>query len=149
MPQSSIALPYLEETWGVSADFGRMQPALVPLPEALPAARSGPKPGRATRAGRSAAAGAPAPGIAKAGRLAGVQLADGAAEAQLQHGDEDWTPADEGAPAETTKRFGRQDIFTLTTPMCCLSAPLEVFCPCMHACMLEGALATVLGQPLM
>ena len=29
-------------------------------------------------------------------------------EAQLQQGDEDWTPADEGAPAETAKRFGRQ-----------------------------------------
>ena len=103
-----------------------MQPALVPLPEALPAARSGPKPGRATRAGRSAAAGAPAPGAAKTGRLAGVQLADGAAEAQLQHGDEDWTPADEGAPAETTKRFGRQDAIILTIIMCCLPGMLEV-----------------------
>ena len=84
----------------------------MPLPEALPGARSGPKPGRATRAGRSAATGAPAPGVAKAGRLAGTQLADGVVEAQLQHGDEDWTPADEGAPAETTKRFGRQGALT-------------------------------------
>lgn len=97
----------------------------MPLPEALPSARSGPKPGRATRAGRSAAMGAPAPGPAKVGRLIGVQLADGAAEAQLQHGDEDWTPADEGAPAETTKRFGRQDILISIIAMCCLSAQLE------------------------
>jgi len=92
---------------GFCADFGRMQPALVSLPVALPSARSGPKPGRAPRAGRSAVAGAAAPGATKAGRLTGVQLADGAAEAQLQHGDEDWTPADEGTPAEPTKRFGR------------------------------------------
>ena len=80
----------------------------MPPPEALPSVRSGPKPSRASRAGRAAAAGPPAPGVAKAGRLAGAQLAGGLVEAQLQQGDEDWTPADEGAPAETAKRFGRQ-----------------------------------------
>lgn len=101
-----VSYELLDTMCGACADFGRLQPAFVPLPEALPSARSGSKPGRATRAGRSAAA---APGAAaKAGRLTGAQLANGTAEAQLQHGDEDWTPADEGAPAETTKRFGRQ-----------------------------------------
>lgn len=96
-----------------------MQPALVPLPEALPSARSGPKPGRATRTGRGGGPGAAAPGAAKAGRLAGAQLAEGAAEGMLQHGDEDWTPADEGAPAENIKRFGRWDCL----PSCILRMP--------------------------